>query len=476
MTERTSIPRVVVAGLGAGCGKTTVALGLVGALRRRGRTTQAFKVGPELVDSVYLAHASGRPCRNLDSWMLGRDGAVASFVHGVRDADCAVIDGARGLFDSHGAGEGEASFAGSTAQLAHLLGAPVILVIDVSGTAETAAAVALGVCRVDPSLDVIGVVLDNVPSDHRRRVVEDAVWEHATVPVLGAIPSLENLNVPEVRAGVRPLAQSPEVDAALDELTAAVERHCDVALIERVMARVGSVQTESPVQPAPARRAPRVSIAVAFDDAFCFYYAENLELLEDAGAELVTFSPLEDRALPHADAVYLGGGLSEELLPRLARNRPMLDALRRAHDHAVPIYAESGGLLYCARSVRTSDGESHPMAGLAPLDVELSAGRPRAGYRSLRVAADGLLADAGVELRGHEFHFARVTAGARNANHAYSMHDVDGEPLGCDGWSSPLLLASLVHLHFGQDRRLADRLVEAARQRAARRQDALAAV
>ncbi len=184
MRDRTSIPSLVVAGTGRGTGKTTVALGLVGALRHRGRAVQTFKVGPDFVDCAYLAHASRRPCRNLDSWMLGRDGVTSSFAHGVTEADCAVIEGTMGVFDGHGGaddagGPPAARFPGSTAELARLLGAPVVLVIDVAGTAETAAAVALGVRRLDPGLDVIGVILNNVPSDYRRHVVEDAVWSWA---------------------------------------------------------------------------------------------------------------------------------------------------------------------------------------------------------------------------------------------------------------------------------------------------------
>jgi cobyrinic acid a,c-diamide synthase len=479
--ERTSIPRVVVAGIGSGAGKTTVALGLVGALRRRGRIVQTFKVGPDFVDCAYLAHASRRPCRNLDSWMLGRDGAVSSFVHGVGDADCAVVEGAMGIFDGHGGAAGghgagttappdPEMFPGSTAELARLIGSPVVLVIDVSSSAETAAAVALGVSRLDPHLDIIGVILNNVPSGYRRRVVEDAVWGWATLPVLGALPHLPHVQIPEVRTGLLPLTQNPHVDPALEELATAVERGCDLALIERLMGRATPLQAGTGRHEAAPAGSP-VRVGVAFDDAFCFYYAENLELLEAAGAQVVTFSPLEDRVLPRdIDAVYMGGGVSEMFVPQLAANHSFIESLRRAHAHGVPIYAECGGLLYCARSVQTSDGGRHDMASLVPVDVALEAGLLHIGYRDLRIAADGILGNAGTTLRGHEFHFGRLLSGVRAGTHAYSMHDAEGEPLGCEGWSTPTLLASFVHLHFGQDPRLASRFVAAARAGAARRQ------
>ncbi len=474
MTERTSIPRVVVAGIGSGAGKTTVALGIVGALRRRGRTVQTFKVGPDFVDCAYLAHASRRPCRNLDSWMLGRDGAVSSFVHGVRDADCAVVEGTMGIFDGHGGAAGGPTqdpdrFPGSTAELARLIGSPVVLVVDIGSSAETAAAVALGVRQLDPDLDLIGVILNNVPTDYRRRVVEDAVWNWATLPVLGALPRLPQVQIPEVRTGLLPLTQNPHVDPALDALTTAVERHCDLALIERLMARAQALQIRTGQHTQPPADPP-VRVGVAFDDAFCFYYAENLELLESAGAQVVTFSPLEDRVLPRdIDAIYMGGGVSEMFVPQLAANHSFIDSLRRTHAHGIPLYAECGGLLYCARSVQTSDGGRHGMASLLPVDVVLEAGVLHTGYRDLRLAMDGILGDAGASLRGHEFHFGRLLSGVQAGTHAYSMHDVEGEPLGCEGWSTPTLLASFVHLHFGQDPRLAGRLVGAARAGARRR-------
>jgi cobyrinic acid a,c-diamide synthase len=470
--ERTSIPRMVVAGVESGAGKTTVALGLIGALRRRGRTVQTFKVGPDFVDCAYLAHASRRPCRNLDSWMLGGAGVVDSFANGVREADCAIVEGTMGIFDGHGgdaaAAQPQDRFPGSTAELARLIRSPVILVIDVGNSAETAAAIALGVRHLDPDLDLIGVILNNVPSDYRRRVAEDAIWDWATLPVLGALPHVDHVEIPEVRSGLLPLTQNPRVDPVLEELAAAFERHCDLPLIERLMRRGQPVQASEPHHhSAPSE--PPVRVAVAFDDAFCFYYAENLELLEDAGAQVITFSPLEDRALPRdIDAIYMGGGVSEMFVPRLAANQSFMESVRRAHAHRLPIYAECGGLLYCARSLHTRDGRVHDMAALLPLDVAFEPGLCHTGYRELRLACDSILGDEGTALRGHEFHFARLVAGADDAGalagtSAYSMHDVEGEPLGYEGWSTPTLLASLVHLHFGQDPNLARRFVDAAR-------------
>ena len=469
MPARRSIPRLVVAGAGSGTGKTTVALGLVSALRRRGRTVQTFKVGPDFIDSASLAHASRRPCRNLDSWMLGLDCAVSSFVHGSAGADCAVVEGTAGVFDGHGGAAAGASasshFPGSTAELARMIGAPVVLVLDVASSAETAAATALGVRQLDPALDLVGVILNNVPSDHRRRVAEDAIWSLARLPVLGSLPHLHDVQLPEVRTGLAPLADNAHVDPALDALAGAVVRQCDLDLIERLMAHappVGVGDAHASPHPPPAAASARVG--VAFDDAFCFYYAENLEQIEHAGGQVITFSPLEDSMLPRElDAIYLGGGVSEMLVPRLAANTSFMGSLRRAHAHGIPIYAECGGLLYCARTLRTSDGAVHPMASLLPVDMALHAGVCHTGYRELRFSSNTILGERGRAVRGHEFHFSRVLCAPPGTPAAYAMHDADGEPLGAEGWSTATLLASLVHLHFGQDPQLARNFVDAAR-------------
>jgi cobyrinic acid a,c-diamide synthase len=215
-----------------------------------------------------------------------------------------------------------------------------------------------------------------------------------------------------------------------------------------------------------------VRIGVAYDDAFCFYYSENLELLEDAGAEIVTFSPLEDATLPRdLGLIYMGGGISEAYVPRLASNKSFLESLRRAHAHGIPVYAEGSGLQYSARSLRTSDGVTHQMAGLIPIDIALEAGTLHSGYRDLSIATPSMLGPVGTRLRGHEFHFSRLMSGADCLNPAYTMHDCDGEPLGCEGWTDPLMLASFIHLHFGQEQELAGRLVAAARESLERRAD-----
>jgi cobyrinic acid a,c-diamide synthase len=469
MVDRVRIPRLLIAGVEGGSGKTSVTLGLVAALRSRGRAVQTFKVGPDFVDCSYLAHAAGRPCRNLDSWILGTEAVRRSLHQGAVDADLALIEGTGGLFDSLGGPdpwEGTAAgrdFPGSTADIAHIVAAPLVLVLDVATMSETAAAIALGVRRLDPVLGIAGVILDRVPSAERRRLVEDAIWQRAKLPVLGALPWLPEAEIPELGNGLLPLSRNPTVDDAIAALASAVSRECDLDLIERLMARA------EPMAP-PLHRVspggPPVRVGVAFDDAFSCYYAENLELLEDAGAEIVTFSPLEDRVMPGGlGALYLGGGLGDAHLSRLSANHAFLEWLRRAHAQGMPIYAEAGGAICCARSIRLSDGSVLPLAGLVPVDLVRNGDPRQRGYRELRVETDSWLGPRGTKLRGHESREVQLLACPQEVSPAYAMHDCDGEPLGFEGWSAGNLVCSFVHLHFAQEPEVVGRLLERARRR-----------
>lgn len=465
MSEDLSLARVVVAGAGTGAGKTTVAVGLAAALRRRGHTVQTFKVGLDTHDASYLAHVTGRPCRNLDPWIMGAGGVRRSVVRGAAGADLVVIEGALGLYDSHGRRSvGGYPFPGSTAEVAAIAGAPVLVVLDAATGGETVAATALGLHALDRSLHLVGVVLNGAPSEAHRTRVEDAIWEHARLPVLGSLPLVDAMRIPEWSHGLVPVAANPAVDAAIDHLAAAVERCCDVDLLVRLMRGAAAI---SGVDPEPLGRAagngPRLRLGVAFDEAFCSYYPENLERLADAGADIVPFSPLEEDALPPGlEGLYVGGGCLEAYSERLARNRSLAASLLRARGQGLPVYVEGGGVLWAARRLRLPDGSSHEMAGLLPVDVEVDGDPPPSAHRELRLEGDCLLGPAGTTLRGHEYHARAGVAGGR-LEPLYAMHDCDGEPLGCDGWQAPGLAASLVQLHFGQGPDLAAALVEGMR-------------
>ena len=461
MLEQVVVPRLVVGGVGSGSGKTTITLGLARAMQRRGQSVQTFKVGTDFVDTAYLAHVSQRPCRTLDSWMLGETGVRRAFAHGSSGSDLALVEGNHGIFDGSGA-PGDHLFPDSTAAIAHMIGAPLVLVIDVAAMSETAAAIALGIKQLDRELNLIGVILNRANNGSQSRAIEDAVWKLATLPVLGCLPVVEHGAIAQTRNGLLPLSENADADTSIDAIADVMERDCDLDLLQRLMIPKAGLRWEQP-HPAGRDNYGPVKIAVAFDDAFSSCYAENLEELQAAGATIEPFSPLEDRALPHdIDAIYIGGCITDAFIPRLAQNYAMLQSMRQANADGIPIYAEGGGMLYCARTVITCSGHMHDLTGIVAVDLQLRPGSLRNGYRELQVATDCLLGPAGTKIRGHEPHPVRILVGAESVDPAFVMHDPGGEPLGFAGWVTRSVVVSPVQVHFGQSPRLARSLLSSA--------------
>jgi cobyrinic acid a,c-diamide synthase len=461
MLDEVRTPRLVIAGTGSNVGKTVITAGLIAAYKARGLTVQAFKVGPDYIDPAYLAHVSGRPCRNLDSWMLG-DGALRQVLaHGTVGVDLALIEGMMGLFDGRGDHAG-----GSTAEVAQMIKAPVVLIIDVANMAETAAAIALGFKSYRETPKIAGVLLNNVGSDGHRRSVEDAIWETAKLPVLGALPTMPELDIPQRQLGLLPVTENKEWDRTIAVLAEALERNVDLELLLRI-ARKAELLPLVPkkVFQGKATGDPPIKLAVAYDEAFNFYYPENLELLEEHGAEIVPFSPLEDAHIPNdAAGLYLGGGFPEIFVEPLAKNRAMAESIERAYRAGMPIYAECGGLMYLGRSLRTETGAVHQMVGVIPVDVEMDGQIHRFGYRQVMTLEESILSPKGQFYRGHEFHWSRIISQNGGLQPAYQMQNAEGDNIGYEGFVGPNLLASYVHLHFGQNPMLVDKLVEHCRE------------
>lgn len=457
MLDEVRTPRLVIAGTASNVGKTVLTAGLIAAFKARGSIVQSFKVGPDYIDPAYLAHVSGRPCRNLDSWMLGEGALRQVLAQGTVGADLALIEGMMGLFDGRGD-----SRSGSTAEVARIVKAPVVLVMDVANMGETAAAVALGFKSYSESPKIAGVLLNNVGSDGHRRSVEDAIWETAKLPVLGALPTLPELDIPQRQLGLLPVTENKAWDRMISVLIERIEHDVDLELLLRI-ARKAELLPLVPKKVFQGKVAgePSVRLAVAYDEAFNFYYPENLELLEEHGAEIVPFSPLEDPHLP-ADAVglYLGGGFPEIFVEPLARNRSMAESIQRAYRAGMPIYAECGGLMYLGRSLRTESGGRFDMAGVIPVDVEMDGQLHRFGYRQLLTLEDSILSPKGQFYRGHEFHWSRIVSQNGGLRPAYQMQNAEGDAIGYEGFVGPNLLASYVHLHFGQNPLLVDKFVQ----------------
>ncbi len=462
------VPRLIVAAPASGSGKSVIATGLMAALAAR-MTVQAFKVGPDYIDPMYHAVATGRPSRNLDTWMTGREAVVRAFLRATADADIAVVEGVMGLFDGAGGGPLD----GTTAEVADLLGAPIVLVVDAARMAGSVAAIVHGFDTLVPGIRIAGVIGNRVGSERHARLLRDAL-SPLGIPVLGMVPRTPDLAVAERYLGLVTADEQP--DAAHDLATgarSAVERHVDLSAVFAIAAGARASALPAPISatmayedtagtPGPAR----VRIAVARDEAFSFYYADNLDALRRAGAEITPFSPLRDDRLPDGAAgLYLGGGYPELHAARLAANADMLASIRRAGRTRMPIYAECGGLMLLTGGLDGPAG-SHDFAGMLPGRCAM-AERVTLGYREVEALADGPLARAGDRLRGHEFHFSTWHRPAGTpAAYRCARPGCSDAPV-AEGFASGALLASYVHLHFDQGGGLAERFVGACRAWAA---------
>jgi cobyrinic acid a,c-diamide synthase len=432
---------IVVAGTHSGVGKTSVTLGLIGALRRRGLTVQPFKVGPDFIDPLHHQHASGRSARNLDGWMLDPATNLGRFGRATADADVAVIEGVMGLFD----GSEATSDRGSTAEMAKLLGLPVVLVVDASAMARSAAALIHGFATFDPDLRVAGVILNNVGGEVHAGLIRAAI--SGAVPVLGALPHADDLVVPERHLGLH-LPHEARRDY-VDRLASLIDEHVDLdRLLEA--GRTG----RQPAAPAPTRREATVRIGVARDEAFCFYYADNLELLEDAGAELVEFSPIEGSLPGGLDGLYVGGGYPELHAAELAANTKATEAIREFADAGGPIYAECGGLMYLAETLEV-DAASHPLCGVLPFSTRMPAPL-KIAYVEI-TTTEGVFG-AGHTARGHLFHCSELTSDPAIAR-GYHVRTSGGDETE-EGYGVDNVLASYVHLHFASEPELASAFLE----------------
>jgi cobyrinic acid a,c-diamide synthase len=449
------IPRIVVAGTSSGAGKTSVACGLIGALRRRGLRVQGCKVGPDFIDPSYHALASGRPGRNLDAFLSGPELIAPLLAHAARDADVAVIEGVMGLFDG-ASGRGELA---STAHVAKLLDAPVLLVLDASATARSAAAIVSGFTGFDPEVRIAGVVLNRVGSDQHEALLRDAIADlpPPAPPVLGAIRRDERLSTPERHLGLVPAGEREALAAAsLEALAAAVERSLDLDAVRRLAREAPPLEAvpwspEPPEPPEGEGRAGRgARIAIARGPAFSFHYEENLELLRAAGAELHGFDPIADEVLPdRCGAIVLAGGFPEVYGAELEANATLRAEVAAFAASGRPVLAECGGLLYLGRSL-----DGHQMCGALPLDGRM-AGRLTLGYREASALSATPWLDAGTRVRGHEFHYSSAEGDA-----LAPAWELTGR--GPEGIVSAGVQASYLHTHWAAHRELAAQFVRAA--------------
>lgn len=431
---------IIVAGTQSGVGKTTVALGLIRALRDRGLRVAPFKAGPDYIDPSHHAVAAGQASRNLDTWMLPPDVVRRSFAGARARSDIAVIEGVMGLFDGRN-GEGDA---GSTADLAKLLGVPVVLVIDAAAMARSAAAMVLGYQQFDPDLRFAGVILNNLGSETHLRMVRSAIEQRSPMAVLGGIYRDHGLALPERHLGLVPAGEYAAVEDVVSHAAAMVEEHVD---LDALLARLPDIEvSEDIVALLPGAAAGPVPIAIARDEAFSFYYEDGLDLLRAAGAELLPFSPLRDQVPPPgARGIYIGGGFPELFAAELAANAPMRASLREGAANGVPVYAECGGHMYLGQSLTSTDGATHAMVGATPVTSTVEKTKLTLGYRVARALRDGPVFAIGERVRAHEFHMATST----HLDPASTCWEVENPALGPAGFSTQSIWSSYLHVHFG---------------------------
>ena len=447
-----TFPRLVIAGTHSGVGKTSIVLGILGALRNRGVHVQGFKVGPDFIDPMYHREVTGAPSYNLDAWLMGQDGVRRAFARVAPTDGVAIIEGVMGMFDGRATGP-----EGSTAEVAAIVSSPVLLVLDVGGMSRSAAALVQGYARFDPDVRVAGVVLNRVGGPRHYQLVKTAIEEQAGVVVWGYLPWNDALVLPERHLGLVPVGEDAAFQRVCAELGAAAERTIDVAAI--LAAAHSAPPLDVSTVAAPAASPSRARIGVARDAAFNFYYDANLQWLRQWGAEVVEFSPLEDRELPtDVDGLYFGGGYPEVFAKGLSGNVALMASLRQAHQAGMPIYAECGGLMYLVEAIHDAAGARYAMVGLLPGICRLTDRLQSFGYKEVVSLRDSLLGKAGLRTRGHEFHYS-IWEGRPADSSLYQTLSSRGDE-SAEGYSVENLTASYVHLHFDACPQVPQSLVE----------------
>lgn len=449
-------PRVLIAGTAGDSGKTLITLAIVRGFLKRGIRVQTYKKGPDYIDARWLGWASQRDARNLDTFLIGEDKCFSLFCRHALQDGINIIEGNRGLFDGL-----DAAGTHSSAALARLVAAPVLLVLPVRKLTATAAAIVLGMATMDSEVRIAGVILNRVANKRHEMVVRESIEKRTGIPVLGAVPSLSLDPLPERHLGLVPVEETTETSA----LEGALEKVCsalDLDAIEAV-ARSAPPLTEVPLLTPSSQEEPCVRIGVFKDAAFSFYYPENLEALREQGAELIFISPLKDQELPKVHALYIGGGFPETHASALAQNRALREAVKAAAQAGLPVYAECGGLMYLAEAI-VWEGEVWEMAGVLPIEVQVFREPKGHGYVEIEVVEHCAFYDEGTVLRGHEFHYSAIAKVRSDLKTVFLLRKGQGAFSGRDGIVWKNVLATYVHVHAAGTPSWAKGLVRAAKR------------
>lgn len=433
--------RLVIAGTGSGVGKTTLAIGLMSALKGRELEVQGFKCGPDYIDPTYHTAVTGRPSRNLDSWMLSEETVKDIYVRGSKGAHISIIEGVMGFFD----GKNPSTNAGSTAEISIITESPVILVVNCASMARSAAAIVKGFQLFAEGPNIVGVIANKVGSEGHFKIVKTAIEQECNIPVIGYLQRELDIEIPERHLGLIPSIERGELAPFFERLGELVERTIDV---DQLLHLAKATPLVAPSFSLFNRREEQalVRMAVAKDAAFNFYYPENIELLEAAGVELIYFSPLAGEVLPaDVNGLYIGGGFPEEFAQTLSENTEVSESIKQAVQHGLPTLAECGGFMYLTESLETTDQREYKMVGIIPGKVKMQTKLAALGYREITGEPNNFLLPEGLQARGHEFHYSTFQSD-KECLYAYSTKGMRGTKI--EGYMASNLIAGYTHFHF----------------------------
>ena len=438
------IPRIMVAGTSSGSGKTTVTVGLIGALRKKGYKVQPYKVGPDYIDTGYLTHSASVEALNLDIWLTGKDNLMASFINNSDKFDIAVIEGVMGLFDG-----GDYS----TAVVSKYLKVPVLLCIDSEKIGESVSAVIKGFLEFDPGVNIIGVVLTKVSGLNHYKLLKESIEKNTALPVLGYMQKDHRLAVKERHLGLKTVYEKSILEGFMDSVTRKVEDNFNLEQIILKSNKASRLDEENLKRKSfkfKDYKKYNIKVAYSLDKAFNFFYYENIKIMEDMGVECKPFSPLNDLMIdPDIDPIILWGGFPEIFAPEISGNKTLLRQIKQLIDDGKPVYAECGGLIYLSDNFISNENKKYPMVGVLPIEIKLSNQLAGFGYKEAEMRFDTIIGRVKTKVKGHEFHHSFAVGKVLESTRPYSVKSRFGnKDIKIEGYTYKNVFASYLHLHF----------------------------
>ena len=450
------MPRIMIAGTNSGVGKTTVTLGVMSALVKRGIKVQGFKAGPDYIDPSHHTFVTGNASRNLDTWMMGENACRELFERSALNSEISVIEGVMGLYD----GSNDSSGHGSSAHLAKVLNVPVILVVDAKGVAQSAGAVVMGFREFDKEVNLAGIILNNVASQNHYDIIKEAIEESCSVTVLGYLKKESDITIPERHLGLIPSEEQKINSDLYDKLGQMVLETIDIDKLKEIAGSAGNFPEYNRSIFTERDSSLEVTVAVARDNAFCFYYQDDIDLFEALGAKIVEFSPLADKSIPDGiDGIFMGGGFPELFADRLSKNESMMSSILAAHKQGTVIYGECGGMMYLMEKLIDCEERLFKMSSVLNGTSSMENRRQGLGYVIVDTICDNVICNNGDTFRAYEFHWSKLQDVPDSTTFAYNTRKTNGRRTGVDGICKSNVMASYTHIHFSSNPELAINLL-----------------